>query len=436
MISGLGRRRAAKKPAPSRSNERPGSVARRLTVTDLMGVTEVTVDGEAAVFALAITGADPTELLPPAGKGKLRLSPKDGNSAAMDDEDLREELRSKIEKTVAKELGGKYAVHSTTWSKSVLRVVIWGYDQLTPHQFASFRGGRTFADKCSRTLQRCTGEVRTLLGQRLADQATISAAWEVGKGVSLTDGNIDGSGSDSASRARLDELRMRQRGLRTIQWGAIIWALVGAVGAGVGAFDGDLTTVLFAVLYGLLPALIVLVMVVNEKQGCAADRRELSDALELRDTDDARERRALKLLQANTFALRRYYDQALRQRTLVSLLGVGCILGGFGTVAAAFLVLDGVGDADPTTKIVVGVVGAVGGILANYVAVIFLRMFGETVRSATSFHTRLVETQHAYLGYLAIAKVGDVAKRDDALAGMSAILAQPGSVDGGGRTGG
>ncbi|MGH3669749.1 MAG: hypothetical protein ACRDSH_03805, partial [Pseudonocardiaceae bacterium] len=125
------------------------------------------------------------------------------------------------------------------------------------------------------------------------------------------------------------------------------------------------------------------------------------------------EKHAQRLFQLHSEQLRQYYDQALGQRGLVFFAGFGCILGGFAVVAFTFHALSSIHDVPE--KIVVAVLGGVGGILANFIAFIYLRMFSETIQSVGNFHDRLVLTHHLHFANVLISKMSSRDKADDAL---------------------
>ena len=81
-------------------------------------------------------------------------------------------------------------------------------------------------------------------------------------------------------------------------------------------------------------------------------------------------------------------------------------------MAITTLILLGEGGADQQEILISGV-GAVGAILANFVAVIYLRMFRDIVGSMNTFHNRLVATHHLLFGNLLAARIDDRAKRDE-----------------------
>ncbi len=120
--------------------------------------------------------------------------------------------------------------------------------------------------------------------------------------------------------------------------------------------------------------------------------------------------------------LRRYYEQALRQRGIIFAIGVLCIGGGFGIIIAAGLLI-WLGDAELSEQIVVAALGAVGGILGNFVAVMYLNMFKETIKSIGAFHDRLVFTNHLHFANVLAAKVTADSARDDVLVQMALAMA-------------
>jgi hypothetical protein len=138
--------------------------------------------------------------------------------------------------------------------------------------------------------------------------------------------------------------------------------------------------------------------------------------------DESPERRAQKLFQLHSIELKRYYDQTLRQGSHIFWVGLGCIAVGFGVIGITIWLLHDLGTAPLEHQIVLGVLGAVGGILANFIAVIYLKMYSETIRSMTQFHTRLVGTHHLHFGSLLAAKIKDGDLRESALRAMAESL--------------
>jgi hypothetical protein len=77
------------------------------------------------------------------------------------------------------------------------------------------------------------------------------------------------------------------------------------------------------------------------------------------------------------------------------------------------------------------IITGLGGVLANFIAVIYLRMYSATVTSVGGFHQRLVTTHHLHFGNFLTAKIEATGLRDKALAEMATRLAAPIPADAG-----
>jgi hypothetical protein len=119
--------------------------------------------------------------------------------------------------------------------------------------------------------------------------------------------------------------------------------------------------------------------------------------------------------------LRRYYDLNLRQNSWVFGLGIFCILLGAFIIGATLFLVIGVAT-NIETKIITAALGAVGSILSNFVAAIYLKMNASATQNLTSFHSRLVETQKLLLGNLLASRIEDDTKRWDTLSQLSLHL--------------
>jgi hypothetical protein len=103
-------------------------------------------------------------------------------------------------------------------------------------------------------------------------------------------------------------------------------------------------------------------------------------------------------------------------------IGVLCIGGGFGIIIAAGLLI-WLGNAELSEQIVLAALGAVGGILGNFVAVMYLNMFKETIKSIGAFHDRLVFTNHLHFANVVAAKVTNDDERNKVLVEMALAMA-------------
>jgi TRADD-N domain-containing protein len=140
----------------------------------------------------------------------------------------------------------------------------------------------------------------------------------------------------------------------------------------------------------------------------------------LTDNEDS-EARAEKLFLKHQFELKRYYDETLRQSAMLSYLGVLCMAGGFVVIGVAFYLIAREEQPD-TQQIMIATLAAAGGVLANFVAVLYLAMHARTVRALTGFHQRLVGTHHVHFGNLLASRVDD-GQSSEVLAQMAVALA-------------
>jgi hypothetical protein len=136
---------------------------------------------------------------------------------------------------------------------------------------------------------------------------------------------------------------------------------------------------------------------------------------------EATEQRAERLFRSHGIDLRRYYQQTLRHSAVVFVAGMVCIALGFGIIAYTFFSLRDVQNFDE--KVLTAILGLISGILTNFVAVIYLRMFAETVSALTRFHQKLVTTNHLHFSNFLLAKISDEAKKDDNYAKLAILVA-------------
>lgn len=144
-----------------------------------------------------------------------------------------------------------------------------------------------------------------------------------------------------------------------------------------------------------------------------------TDLLRLKATPE--ESRAEKLLRMNQLQLRRYYDLNLSQNSWIFGVGIVCILLGAGITGVTVYLLTSPGSAalELEEKVVLGLLGAVGTILTDYVAAIYLKMHSTTSESLNTFHSKLVSTNTLFLANLIASRIDDVGKREDTLSKLA-----------------
>ena len=179
---------------------------------------------------------------------------------------------------------------------------------------------------------------------------------------------------------------------------------------------------------GALVALFIMVFLVHVPLEIRTENRILRGDIEQLEFESelvayeasTAERRAQKLLRINEKHLQRYYDLNLRQGLWVLVTGIGCVVAGITVVGWTFYAVNQA-SGQTEAQIVIGAVGAVGAILINYVAAIYLRMHASAAESLTAFHARLTSIHELFLANLLMASVSET-RRDDALSTLAVAI--------------
>lgn len=176
-------------------------------------------------------------------------------------------------------------------------------------------------------------------------------------------------------------------------------------------------------LYALLPIAMALMTRMRVRQ-LGEEIQDLDFEIDLREfLPSAQEGRAEKMLHISNAQLRRYYDLNLSQNTWIFALGAFCIALGVAVIGVTFYLLLRVAD-EPRTKIITAAVGAIGSLLVNFVAAIYLKMHADATSSLTAFHSRLVETHQTLLANLLASRIEDESKRWETLSQLATNVAK------------
>jgi hypothetical protein len=154
------------------------------------------------------------------------------------------------------------------------------------------------------------------------------------------------------------------------------------------------------------------------KKSLVSDLEEIALEEELSKIQgDANLKAAEKMLRASNFEVRRYYDLNLRQNRSVNSLGISCVLAGLAIMVYALYVIRSTNEF--RSEVITAILGGLGTILANYVAVIYLKMNSSASEMMGAFHARLVVTQQLMLGNLIASRITDATKQQDTFAAMA-----------------
>ena len=272
--------------------------------------------------------------------------------------------------------------------------------------------------------------VRSLVeeAERLGEEwhVVATAAWHPGSALELGDVDPVISTDVAAIDRRVHRIEVRRQRLKRSSAGATLAAAVLAILAGLWLVSGDAARFSLLIFLYAGAALAFGVWARAEAGSLFKDIEAIRGQQDLDGmlSDSAEhERRAMKMFQVHSQQLKRYYDQALRQRGFIFFTGIFCIVAGFSVIAMAFFLLSSATPASSLEKILVAALGAIGGILGNFIAVVYLRMFTQTVKSIGTFHDRLVATHHLHFANFLVSKVANSTGRDDAFRLVAEIAA-------------
>jgi hypothetical protein len=228
-------------------------------------------------------------------------------------------------------------------------------------------------------------------------------------------------------RANRDELVLRRRRLQRFLGGSVAAGVVFVpfllVMAWMLSWNPHLerTILPILVLYALLPFSVAWVWRRRVRE-IENDIQDLDVQIDLQQfAVSNEERRAEKILRINDFQLRRYYDMNLSQNRWVFGLGVAGMVGGLLIIVGTLYVVVKVA-VDVEAKVIVAALGAVGSILTNVVAAIYLKMNTSASENLAAFHSRLVETHQLLLANLLASRIQDTEKRWSTLARLATGL--------------
>ena len=184
---------------------------------------------------------------------------------------------------------------------------------------------------------------------------------------------------------------------------------------------------LIGILYSIL--LFLISFSIYDTTNLESEIRDIEEQMELiRCSKENHEIRAERRFRHHEYELKRYYDLTLNQSSKIFLVGLISIAAGISFIAF-FSYWVTITNND---KIILGSLGAIGSILSNYVAVIYGRMYKDTINSLNQFHNRLVTTHHLHYGALLSSQIQDKKLIDQTLSQMAintSTLERNGSKD-------
>lgn len=127
---------------------------------------------------------------------------------------------------------------------------------------------------------------------------------------------------------------------------------------------------------------------------------------------------AEKTLRLHNNQLKKYYDLNLRQNSWIFILGIFCIILGFGVIIATFYFITEY-TKDDTSRIITGVLGGISAIMINYIAALYLKINATVSDNLKEFHSRLVDTHKILMGNVIAAKIENRELKDSTYSSIS-----------------
>ena len=179
----------------------------------------------------------------------------------------------------------------------------------------------------------------------------------------------------------------------------------------------------FLFLYGLIFLLFPIVFSAREIE---IEIRDIENELDLLNiSEDSIEQRAEKQFKLHQLELKKYYDQTLRHSSWIFFGGIFCLFLGFVVIGISlYFVFSSSAVNGLSEKIILAFLGAIGAILSNFIGIIYIKMYSETIKSLTEFHNRLVLTHHLHFGNFLIGKITDQTLREKTLAEIALNMAK------------
>lgn len=145
-----------------------------------------------------------------------------------------------------------------------------------------------------------------------------------------------------------------------------------------------------------------------------------------------------ELLNAQQLELAEYYTSIRHQHSMIFCVGIVCIFCGFAIIGVALLFIASLAGVTPfafmdswvtekgssvlSEQIILGALGAISGILTNYIAIIYLGVYSKAVESLNRFHGRLVMTYQLHFSNFLASKIENKDIQEKTLADLAIAL--------------
>ena len=180
-------------------------------------------------------------------------------------------------------------------------------------------------------------------------------------------------------------------------------------------------TLYFGLLVPIVPVLLALPQHRAEIRDCEEQLRQAEDDLDLLEVAEGDNvKRSEKLFRNNQKELKRYYDINLNHYRWIFPVGVLTVILGSAIIGGTIWVFRGA-IKDSIAPILIG---AVSGVLVDFIGAVLIHMYMETVKSSIEFHRQLMKSNHALFANMLAFKIEDPVKHDETFAELAKLMIQ------------
>ena len=140
------------------------------------------------------------------------------------------------------------------------------------------------------------------------------------------------------------------------------------------------------------------------------------DILEVAEGDNVK--RSEKLFRNHQRELKRYYDTNLKHYKAMFPVGIVLVFLGAIIIGGTIWVFR---DAIENSIAPI-LIGAVSGVLVDFIGAVLIHMYTETVKSSIAFHSQLMKSNHALFANMLAFKIKDESKQDDTFAELAKLM--------------
>ena len=169
------------------------------------------------------------------------------------------------------------------------------------------------------------------------------------------------------------------------------------------------------------PSTIILLIFIKDLEITVKEEEilEMNDEIELLETSESEyDKIAKKQFQKDQKEVKRYYDINLKHLKYLFPIGAGIILLGVTIIIISVILF--INEKNGIQMLI----GSVSGILIDFIGVIFIRMYTETVKMSLKFHDKLINSNNILFVNILITKIKNQDLQDKTLSEVAKIISK------------